>query len=170
MEEGNLTFDGEAPGGSRGWSDVDVAGRARTRLAIGAVVLGAAVLALSTVAMFRGIDPFATSYYLFAWYATLLILDGVVALNGGARDAGGVKRFLLLERPAFAVTMLGWSAVVWLFYELLNFRLQNWYYVFVPDGHITRWVTVLVSFATVLPAVFVSMAMLRGFGVARDVR
>lgn len=190
MAEGDTTFGGDHARDGRSWphaqhadgrarSDAQAGDRARSdaqaadttvRAAVGAVVLGALVLAASTVAMLRGLDPFATSYYLFAWYATLLMLDGVVALNGGARDADGAKRFLLLGKPAFTATMLAWSAVVWLFYELLNFRLQNWYYVFVPDGHITRWVTVLVSFATVLPAVFVSMAMLRGFGVASDVR
>jgi hypothetical protein len=170
MAEGNITYGGGLGEARRSWPDARPAGGWRLRVAVGAILLGVIVLAGSTAAMFRGLDPFATSYYLFAWYATLLVLDGVVALNGGARDAQGVKRFLLLERPAFTATMLAWSAVVWLFYELLNFRLQNWYYVFVPDGHLTRWVTVLVSFATVLPAVFVSMAMLRGFGVAHDVR
>lgn len=169
MAEGNIAYDGEL-GRVDGWPETQPARGSRTRLAVGVIALGVIVLAGSTAAMFRGIDPFATSYYLFAWYATLLVLDGVVALNGGARDARGVKQFLLLDRPAFTATMLAWSAVVWLFYELLNFRLQNWYYVFVPDGHLTRWVTVLVSFATVLPAVFVSMAMLRGFGVAESVR
>ncbi len=146
------------------------AGDVRRGAAVAVILAGLTILAVATRAMMRGVDPFATSYYIFAWYATLLILDGVVALNGGARDAHGVKRFLLLERPAYLVTLLFWSAIVWLFYELLNFRLQNWYYVFVPDGHITRWATTVISFATVLPAVFVTMAMLRGFGVAEHVR
>ncbi len=170
MAEGNIAYDGDLGDAGRSRLQARPADAWRPRAAVGAIATGLLVLAGSTFAMFRGLDPFATSYYLFAWYATLLMLDGIVALNGGARDPQGVKRFLLLERPAFTATMLAWSAVVWLFYELLNFRLQNWYYVFVPDGHLTRWVTVLVSFATVLPAVFVSMAMLRGFGLAEGVR
>jgi predicted flap endonuclease-1-like 5' DNA nuclease len=106
-------------------------------------------------------------YYVFVWYGTLLAADGVVALVGGAGERG---RFLLLDRPAHLLSMLGWSAVVWLFYEAFNFRLRNWYYINLPNDVVSRWVGVVVSFATVLPAVFLSQALLEGLGVAKRVR
>jgi hypothetical protein len=65
---------------------------------------------------------------------------------------------------------LAWSAVVWLFYELFNFRLQNWYYVNVPADRLGYWSGTLIAFATVLPAVLVSEAILAGAGVAERVR
>jgi hypothetical protein len=132
-----------------------------------AIALGLCILATATAGLLLEREPFASFYYLFAWYSTLLAADGVVALLGGAGRRG---EFLLLQRPAHLVSMAGWSAVVWLFYELLNFRLQNWYYVFLPHDITLRWVGTLVSFATVLPAVFLSEAVMRGFGVARKVR
>jgi hypothetical protein len=132
-----------------------------------AVTLGVVVVAIATAGMLRGREPFASWYYIFVWYGTLVAADGVVALTGGAGERG---RFLLLDRPAHALTVLGWSAVIWFFYELLNFRLQNWYYVFLPNHAGVRWSGTVLSFATVLPAVFLSMAVLRGLGVARDVR
>jgi len=134
-----------------------------------AIVCGITLLIVATKLLLRGVEPFATWYYNFAWYPVLLAGDGVVALVGGA---GHRRRgeFLLFGRRNFLVTVLAWSAVVWLFYELFNFRLQNWYYVFLPVDRLSRWSGTLIAFATVLPAVFVSEGILNGLNVARDVR
>jgi predicted flap endonuclease-1-like 5' DNA nuclease len=132
-----------------------------------AIGIGALVVAIATAGMLHGREPFASWYYLFAWYGTLLAADGVVALTGGAGQKG---RFLLLDRPAHLATVLGWSAVIWLFYEVWNFRLQNWYYVFLPNEPAVRWIGTVLSFATVLPAVFLAEAVLKGVGFARDTR
>src|SRR5213075_590406 len=75
-----------------------------------------------------------------------------------------------LRRPASLVTMLGWSAVVWFFFELVNFRLRNWYYVFVPADGAIRWFAITISCATVLPAVFGAEALLDGRGVMEHLR
>ena len=126
------------------------------------ILAGLLVLATATAGMLLGAEPFATWYYLFAWYSSLLIIDSVVALRSG--------RFVLLGRPAYVATLLGWSAVFWLFFELLNFRLRNWYYVFVPEDVLSGTLGVILSFATVLPAVFVAEGLLASFGVARESR
>ena len=117
----------------------------------------------------RGVEPFATWYYNFAWYPVLLVADGVVALVGGAGN-GRRGEFLLLGRKSFLLTVLAWSAVVWLFYEMFNFRLQNWYYVNLPPDRLNRWAGTVVAFATVLPAVFVAEGILNGLNVAKQVR
>jgi predicted flap endonuclease-1-like 5' DNA nuclease len=132
-----------------------------------AIGIGALVVAIATAGMLNGREPFASWYYLFAWYGTLLAADGVVALRGGAGEKG---RFLLLDRPAHLATVMGWSAVIWLFYEVWNFRLQNWYYIFLPNDTAIRWTGTVLAFATVLPAVFLSEAVLKGFGVALETR
>ena len=130
--------------------------------AAAAVAAGATVVAAGTAGMLAGREPFATWYYPIAWYGTLLGLDGAVALRSG--------RFRLLARPAHLASLLFWSAVAWLFFELVNFRLRNWYYVFVPDDPIARWAGILLSFATVLPAIFVVEALLDSFGAGGGVR
>lgn len=136
---------------------------------LAAIAIGIAVLTAATVAMARGVEPFATWYYPFAWFGVLLAGDGTVAWLG--RNAPPDERgFLLLGRPAFLLTVLGWSAVAWLFFELLNFRLRNWYYVFLPGTTGLRWTGTILSFTTVLPAVFVSETLLSRLGVAREVR
>ena len=141
----------------------------RLRPAKLAVAIGFGMLVVSTIGMLRGVEPFATWYYTFAWYSVLLAADGALALRGGA--GRGVKgEFLLLGRRWHLISLLAWSTVVWLFYELLNFRLQNWFYIFLPDSTALRWLGASVAFATVLPAVFLAEAFLRSYHFAEDVR
>lgn len=134
-----------------------------------AFLTGVAALGASTALLLDGVEPFATWYYNFAWYPLLLAGDGLVALTGGA-GRGRRGEFLLLGRKGFLLTVLAWSAVVWLFYELFNFRLQNWYYVNVPADRAGYWSGTLIAFATVLPAVFVAEGILAGLGAAERIR
>jgi hypothetical protein len=134
-----------------------------------AILTGIAALGASTALLLDGVEPFATWYYNFAWYPVLLAGDGLVALTGGA-GRGKRGEFLLLGRKGFLITVLLWSAVVWLFYELFNFRLQNWYYVNVPADRLGYWSGTLIAFATVLPAVLVAEAILAGLGIADRIR
>ena len=134
-----------------------------------AITSGVALLIAATMLLLRGVEPFATWYYNFAWYPVLLAADGIVALVGGAGE-GKRGEFLLLGKKSFLISALLWSMVVWLFYELFNFRLQNWYYVNLPVDRFNRWSGTLIAFATVLPAVFVAEGILNGLNVAKRVR
>ncbi len=125
-------------------------------LATAAVVLIAAVLLLG-----YEIPPVPTWFYVLAWYPTLVILDEVVVLLGGES---------LLARPRELLVMLWWSTVIWLLFEAINFRLQDWYYVFLPAGRLERWVGITVSLATVVPAVLLPERVLDRLGVWRDLR
>jgi hypothetical protein len=118
--------------------------------------------------MVAGMEPFATWYYLFAWYGILLAGDGLYARLKWSEQ--GARAFFLLGRPAHLLTLLGWSAVIWLFFELVNFRLQNWYYVFLPSGRALRWAGTVTAFATVLPAIFLAEALLARAGIAEGKR
>src|SRR5207244_10342479 len=128
----------------------------RGRLGTEAVVLIAAVLLLG-----YEIPPVATWFYVLAWYPTVVILDEVVVLLGGES---------LLARPRELAVMLWWSAVIWLLFEAINFRLRDWYYVFLPAGRLERWLGILVSLATVVPAVLLPERVLDRLGGWRDVR
>jgi hypothetical protein len=134
-----------------------------------AILIGIAGLGASTALLMDGVEPFATWYYNFAWYPVLLAGDGIVALTGGA-GRGRRGEFLLLGRKGFLITVLAWSSVVWLFYELFNFRLQNWYYINVPADRLGYWSGTLIAFATVIPAVLVAEGILAGIGIADRIR
>jgi hypothetical protein len=127
-----------------------------------AVVAGLALVGGGTAAALEGLEPFATWYYVFAWYGTLLVLAGWLWLRGEDRP--------WLRVPSAALALLGWSVVFWLFFELLNLRLQNWYYVFVPEGRAARWAGITISFATVLPAVLLAEAVLASHRLAAAAR
>ncbi len=121
-------------------------GRALALLAAGAAgVAGACLLSA------HGVEPFATWLYTTAWYPLLLAVEGAVALRHG--------RFLLLGRPGAALSVLAWSVPGWMIFEILNLRLENWYYVFVPEERAALWTGVIVSFATVVPACFLPAAL-----------
>ncbi len=128
----------------------------RARLATAAVVLIAAVVLRA-----YEIPPIPTWFYVLAWYPTLIILDEVVVLLGGES---------LLARPRELAVMLWWSAVIWFVFEAINFRLRDWYYVFLPAGRLERWLGITVSLATVVPAVLLPEGVLDRLGAWRDLR
>src|SRR2546422_4880453 len=122
--------------------------------------LGAAVAALAAALVLLRLDvpPVPSWFYVFAWYPTLVILDALVVRLGGTS---------LLARPRELGGMLWWSAVIWFLFEALNFRLQDWYYVFLPDHRVERWLGITLSLATVVPAVLLPARLLEYLGVGR---
>src|SRR3989442_1696433 len=128
----------------------------RVRLAAAAVVLIAAVLLLG-----YEIPPVPTWFYVLAWSPTLVVLDEVVVMLGGES---------LLARPRELVVILWWSAVIWSLFEAINFRLRDWYYIFLPASRLERWLGMTVSLATVVPAVLLPERLLDRLGVWHDLR
>jgi Domain of unknown function (DUF4332) len=124
-------------------------------------IASAAALAGAVVLRRFGVEPVPTVFYLLAWYPTLLLLDALVALRGGPS---------LWDAPREGAAMLGWSVVIWCAFEALNFRLQDWYYVFVPASRWQRWLGVSASFATVVPAILLPERMLDRLGVGKRLK
>lgn len=116
-----------------------------------ALLVGAWVLLLLHV------DPVPTWFYVFAWYPTLVLLDRA----GAPRQ----HRTAILGWNLRTLSLLGWSAVIWLTFEALNLRLLNWYYVFLPRLAVERWAGILLSFATVVPALVLAARLLNRAGV-----
>jgi hypothetical protein len=127
------------------------------------VAVAALVLVAATLLMLRGVEPFFTFYYCLAWYATILLADAWAHLRRPDRS-------LLMGSPGRAVSLVLWSAVLWLFFELWNLRLANWYYVSVPHSLLARRVTLVLAFGTVLPAIFSIDRLLESFGVGDGLR
>jgi hypothetical protein len=111
-----------------------------------------AFFAVATALMLREVEPFINWYYISAWYPTILVLDAVQATISG--------RYYVISRPRFAISLLGWSAVLWFFFEVVNIRVANWYYVFLPPERPLRWFGTTISFMTVLPVIFLAERLL----------
>lgn len=126
----------------------DRAGRGRTALVAGALLTAGSLLAADA-----GLPPFRTWAYQLSWYPLLVAVDGAHAWRTG--------RFILFGRPRFAASLFLWSAPAWFVFEVLNFRLANWFYVNVPEAAALRWPGYALAFATVLPAVYLPERWLR---------
>lgn len=85
-------------------------------------------------------------FYLMAWWAYICFLDAVLARRSG--------RFLVLNRDfVFLVIM---SATFWCMFEAVNIRLQNWFYINVPQAGYMRFAGYFLAFGTVIPAIYLT--------------
>ncbi len=108
------------------------------------------------------VDPVPTWFYVFVWYPTLVLLDGIGSVARGATS--------YLRRPTRTLSLFMWSPVIWLLFEAINFRITNWYYVFLPHHPVERWIGILVSFATVVPALVLAERAFAAMGVGMSWR
>jgi hypothetical protein len=100
--------------------------------------------------------------YFFAWYPYILFLDGLLVRLKG--------KSWLLERPRDFLKMFFWSTTVWLVFEALNLVLKNWGYVDVMPVGWVRWSGYVLAFATVLPGVLLTAAVIDALGVFQNVK
>ena len=122
------------------------------RIALSLAAIGAAIVLRAL-----DVEPVPTWFYVFTWYPVLIIGDAFAT----ARDG----RPSLFGRYGLTLSVFGWSMFIWLLYEAINLRITNWYYVFLPPSQGWRWLGMLVSFATVIPAVVVAERVLRSLHV-----
>ena len=131
------------------------------------VVLGCAILGLAAWGLWRDIGWIAQPFYAYAWWGYILVLDGFCALRRG--------HSLLTTRWRLVVPMAVGSVTFWFFFELLNVRFQNWYYVGVPRieslGDLVRGgVFAVVCFSTVFIGIFETIEALAAAGLGRTWR
>lgn len=111
--------------------------------------LGLAVILVSGLGMLLRIQPFATWHTPIAWTGYILLVDGILWTRRGnswIRNAGGELLFMACV-----------SVLVWIVFELYNKHfIRNWYYVGLPDVLLFRYAGYAWSFATILPAIFLT--------------
>lgn len=125
------------------------------------IILSIATIAAAWTLLILQVDPVPTWFYVFVWYPTLVLLDEL-----GTRLDG--RPSMLWRGPMLFVFL--WSPVVWFVFEVANFRLENWYYIFLPHAAWERWCGIVLSFATVVPAVLLAERLLDAAGLFRKGR
>jgi Domain of unknown function (DUF4332) len=127
-------------------------------------VLAAAaiVFALSTAGLALLVEPVPTWYYHLAWWSYIVAADD---LNRRRRGHS-----LLRDRPAHFAWLAGVSVLWWTLFELANLRLGNWYYVMSLPWTPLRWAAGAVAFASVLPGIVETLALVENLGLLRSVR
>jgi hypothetical protein len=96
--------------------------------------------------LIQKIGPFLYYYYITSWWSYIIFLDTVLSLK--------YNRFFILNRylPILIVISSGY----WCFFELLNIRLQNWFYINLPPDVSYRYLGYFLGFGTVLPAIYLT--------------
>jgi hypothetical protein len=126
-----------------------------------AVALPLLVFVGATVGLALLAEPFLSWYYQWAWWSYILVADGLNRRLSG--------RSLLRDEPRRFLWLAGVSVALWTFFEALNLRLGNWYYVMDHPVRLVRWAGGAVAFATVLPGLLETEALLRHLRVFRRV-
>jgi hypothetical protein len=101
-------------------------------------------------------SPWQPYTFLPLWVGYILTVNGLTMRRRG--------RCPLTDQPLFFLALFPASAVFWWFFEYLNRFVQNWHYLGI--GHLSPAGYVLhatLSFATVLPAVLSTTALLATF-------
>ncbi len=127
-------------------------------------LIGVGVLAhvIFLVLMLAHVEPFYTFFYLFAWWTYLPVIGAINYRKGG-------RSYVIGGRWQF-VWLCSCSLIVWLFFEVWNFRLGNWLYVGLITDLGLRWTVYILGFATVLPAILETDLLFDHLGVVRRVR
>ncbi|MCH7666893.1 MAG: DUF4332 domain-containing protein [Acidobacteria bacterium] len=123
------------------------------------VVLGTLLLAVAFWGLYRDVRWVAQPFYAWVWWGYILILDGFLAWKRG--------NSLLTTRLRYVFPICLWSISFWFFFELINARIQNWYYVGVypaSEGLIGMLFTLL-AFATVFMGIFQTYDALTATGL-----
>ena len=117
-------------------------------------VVGFIGLPLSHYWLVAKVEPFYSSIYCFLWWSYIFAVDYAVwKLRGSS---------LLRDRPKEFLFLAVWSVPVWMLFEAVNLRLQNWYYVMAPWSLSLGVMFLLLAFGTVLPGIFETMELVVG--------
>ena len=75
------------------------------------------------------IEPVMYQFYLVAWWSYIVLIYAILGFKDGRKRVPGSRVFRL---AAF-------SAGFWCLFELLNLRLQNWFYINVTPHPVVRF-------------------------------
>ena len=120
-------------------------------------IIGAVVLVAAQVMMLNHVEPFLSWFYALAWWSYILVIDSLVyRLKGNSLIMSRTREFLL---------MIVWSFTLWLFFEMVNLVMRNWYYINAPNSGLVRFFGYGVSYGTVLPGIFETTELLETLGL-----
>lgn len=125
-------------------------------------LLGIVLLAIAVVGLRRDISWIAQPFYAWVWWGYIFVLDGFCAWKRA--DS------LLTRRLRFLIPIAIWSTTFWFFFELLNVRMQNWYYVgvFPAEQELASAFFTLFAFATVFMGIFQTCDALSAAGLWKN--
>ncbi|OPX94124.1 MAG: hypothetical protein A4E62_00626 [Syntrophorhabdus sp. PtaU1.Bin002] len=103
--------------------------------------------------LIKKVEPFQYFFYLIAWWSYVVIIDTLFAVR--------TKKFAVLNRGLPSIVII--SSGFWCIFELINLRLENWFYINLPENMLERWAGYLFAYGTVLPAIYGTKKLIHSF-------
>ncbi len=104
------------------------------------------------------IEPFQYFFYIVSWWSYIVFIDTVLSLKE--------NKFIILNRGLPVLIII--SCSFWCIFEIINVRIQNWFYISLPQDTYRRYAGYLLAYGTVIPAIYVTRElMLRFVGASR---
>jgi len=117
-------------------------------------ILGAIGLPLAHHWLAAKIEPFYSLIYCFLWWSYIFAADFAVFLLRG--------KSLLRDRPGEFLVLCIWSVPLWMLFEMVNLRIENWYYVMAPCTLPAGLMYMVLGFGSVLPGIFETAELVIG--------
>jgi len=89
------------------------------------------------------LEPAISFFYVTSWWSYIILLDSLVSWRSGK------PLFLNRSLPAVMIISCGY----WCAFELVNLRIENWFYINVPHAVALRYAGYLLAYGTVIPAI-----------------
>jgi hypothetical protein len=96
------------------------------------------------------------------WWGYILLLDAILYRREG-------WSYISTYRRRFRV-MLPLSILFWLVFELYNLHLKNWRYIGLPSSRFETICAMGISFATIMPGIFLTAEMLHSLKLFRRLK
>ncbi len=116
-------------------------------------LVGIALIILMEVNFFTKIEPFASWYFPIIWSGYILVIDALVFKLRG--------KSLISNQFYTFIGMVVISALFWWIFEFVNLVISNWNYQGTGKLGILKNLFGTLSFATVLPAFFETVELIR---------
>jgi hypothetical protein len=124
--------------------------------------MGLTTLLAGEVGLFVGFLPVRVLFYCIAWWSYILLVDALVWKRRG---------YSLLRNRSWEFLVLAfWSVAIWNVFEVLNFRLKDWFYVNVPTDFLSGAVFTFFAYATVVPGLFETYDLLHTYDIGERTR
>lgn len=118
-----------------------------------------ALLLQSNYPLARTISVWATP---ICWWGYILLVDAIIfRLKGESLISTRRNEFFLL---------LPLSVGFWLIFEAYNLHLQNWEYHGLPENAVIRCLGLALSFATIMPGLFLTAELLKTLKIFKGLR
>ncbi len=120
-------------------------------------LLGILMILFAEVNFVLKIQPYANWYFPIIWFGYILVIDAIIyKIRGRSLISNHFHRFLGL----LILSVLVWGFI----FELFNEFIQNWVYIRLDySSEAAKRIFGLLSFSTVIPAVFETYDLIRTF-------